>query len=60
MNVEGAEVSEATAQVLLTLLFLTGAIVFVLLGVNELAVGLVGAIAGQGATVAVRRGTNGN
>jgi hypothetical protein len=53
-------VSQATAQVLLTLLFLTGAVVFVLLGEDSLAIGLVGAIAGQGATVSVSKAVNGN
>ena len=50
----------ATAQVLLTTLFLVGAIIFVLLGEDALAVGLVGAIAGQGAAVGVQTVTNGN
>ena len=53
-------VTQATAQVLLTTLFLVGAIIFVLLQQTELAVGLVGAIAGQGATVAVQTAVNGN
>jgi hypothetical protein len=53
-------VTQATAQVLLTTLFLVGAVVFVLLGQDSLAVGLVGAIAGQGAAVGVRSAVNGN
>lgn len=59
MNGWGADVTQATAQVVLTTLFLTGAILFVLLGQDSLAVGLVGAIAGQGATVGVSRAVNG-
>lgn len=51
--------TQATAQVLLTLIFIVGAIVFVLLGEDALAVGLVGAIAGQGAAVGVQQVTNG-
>jgi hypothetical protein len=52
-------VTQTTAQVLLTSLFLFGAVVFVLLGENALAVGLVGAIAGQGAAVGVSTVANG-
>jgi hypothetical protein len=49
----------ATAQVLLTALFLVGAIVFVLLGEDQLAIGLIGALAGQGASVGVSTAVNG-
>lgn len=49
-----------TAQVLLAAMFLAGAIMFVLLGEQTLAVGLVGAIAGQGAGATVRSAANGN
>jgi p-aminobenzoyl-glutamate transporter AbgT len=52
--------SQATAQVLLTSLFLLGAIIFVVLGQDALAVGLVGAIAGQSATVGVNLAVNGS
>ena len=52
--------TQATAQVLLTAIFLVGAIIFVLLGQTSLAVGLIGAIAGQGATVGVSKAVNGN
>ncbi len=48
-----------TAQILLTLILLAGAIVFVLLQENELAIALVGAVAGQGAAVGVHTATNG-
>lgn len=51
--------TQTTAQVLLTLIFLVGAVVFVLLGQDSLAVGLVGAIAGQGAAVGVSNVANG-
>jgi len=52
-------VTQATAQVLLTALFLASAIVFVLLGENQLAIGLIGACAGQGVSVGVRSAVNG-
>lgn len=51
--------TQATAQVLLTLILLVGAVVFVLLGEDALAVGLVGAIAGQGASTGLRSAVNG-
>ena len=49
----------AKAQIVLTLILLLGAIVFVLLNQQELAVALVGAVAGQGAAVGVASATNG-
>jgi hypothetical protein len=52
-------VTQATAQVILTALFLIGAMVFVLLGANDLALGLIGAICGQGVSVGVRSAVNG-
>ena len=52
--------SNALAQIVLTLILLCGAIVFVLLEQQQLAVALVGAIAGQGASAGVRSATNGN
>ncbi len=52
--------TQTTAQVLLTAIFMAGAIVFVVLGSDQLAVALVGAIAGQGAAVVVAKTTNGN
>jgi hypothetical protein len=52
--------TQTEAQVLLTSILLVGAIVFVLLGTHQLAVALVGAIAGQGAAVSVSRAANGN
>lgn len=51
--------TQATAQVLLTALFLIGAVVFVLLGQESLAVGLIGAICGQGASTGIRSAVNG-
>jgi len=51
--------NEVTAQVILTLAFLLFALVFVLLDKEQLAIGLVGAVAGQGASAAVRTATNG-
>ena len=53
-------VSQTTAQIILTLILLFGAITFVLLGADQLAVALVGAIAGQGASGVVRSAVNGN
>jgi len=52
--------SNALAQIILTLILLCGAIVFVLLGEHELAIALVGAVAGQGASVGLRQAQNGN
>lgn len=52
-------VSQTTAQIVLTLILLGGAIVFVLLDQQSLAVALVGAIAGQGASNGVRSVVNG-
>lgn len=51
--------SEPVAQILLTLILLIGAVVFVLLDEHELAIALVGAVAGQGAAVGVRNVANG-
>ena len=51
--------SQTTAQIVLTLILLFGAIVFVLIGSDQLAVALVGAIAGQGASGVVRSAVNG-
>ena len=51
--------TQVTAQIVLTLILLVGAIVFVLLGQQELAVALVGAVAGQGAAVGVHSAVNG-
>jgi len=51
--------SQALAQITLTLVFLAGAVVFVLLEQQELAVALVGAIAGQGATISTQAVVNG-
>ena len=51
--------SNTTAQIILTLILLFGAIVFVLLDQQPLAVALVGAIAGQGASAGLRSATNG-
>lgn len=51
--------SQSTAQIILTLILLFGAIVFVLLGEHQLAIALVGAIAGQGASAGVRSAVNG-
>lgn len=52
--------SQTTAQIVLTLILLAGAIAFVLLEQQQLAVALVGAIAGQGASGVVRSAVNGN
>ncbi len=51
--------SEATGQIVLTLVLLVGSIIFVLLDEHELAIALVGAVAGQGAAVGVRHAANG-
>lgn len=51
--------SQTTAQIILTLILLAGAIIFVLLDEQPLAVALVGAIAGQGASNGVRAAVNG-
>ena len=51
--------NQATAQIILTLILLFGAIAFVLMGADQLAVALVGAIAGQGASAGVRSAVNG-
>jgi len=50
---------DSTAQIVLTLILLFGAVVFVLLDSQQLAVALVGAIAGQGASAGVRSAVNG-
>lgn len=50
---------EPVAQIVLTLILLVGAVVFVLLDEDELAIALVGAVAGQGAAVGVRHAANG-
>lgn len=52
--------TQTTAQVLLTLLLLLAAVIFVILGADQLAIGLVGAICGQGVSVSVRSAVNGN
>lgn len=51
--------TQTTAQVLLTTLFLVGAVIFVILGADQLAIGLIGAICGQGASAGVRSAVNG-
>lgn len=51
--------TQTTAQVLLTVILLAGAVIFVLLGETNLAIGLVGALAGQGASAGVRSAVNG-
>lgn len=51
--------SQTTAQIILTLILLAGAIIFVVLDQQQLAVALVGAIAGQGASAGVRSAVNG-
>jgi hypothetical protein len=53
------EISQQVAQIILTLILLFGAIAFVLLAKDQLAIALVGAIAGQGAAVGVRSAVNG-
>ena len=50
---------QALAQILLTLILLTGAIIFQLIDATQLAVALVGAIAGQGAAIGVQTVANG-
>lgn len=52
--------TQTTAQVLVTTLFLTFALLFVLLDAGPLAAGCVGAIAGQGVSAGVRKAVNGN
>lgn len=51
--------SQQKSQLLLTALLLTAAIVFVLVGAQQLAVALVGAVLGQVASVGVRAASNG-
>jgi hypothetical protein len=51
--------SPAVAQIMLTLILLVGAVVFILLDEHELAIALVGAVAGQGATIGVQNVSNG-
>lgn len=51
--------SQAEAQIVLTLILLAGAVAFLLLKADELAIALVGAVAGQGAAVGVSTVTNG-
>ena len=51
--------SQALAQIILTLILLAGAVLFVLLEQQELAVALVGGVAGQGAAVGVSSAVNG-
>ena len=51
--------SQTTGQIILTLILLFGAITFVLLDEQQLAIALVGAIAGQGASAGVRSAVNG-
>lgn len=46
--------SSAAAQLTLTFMLLAFALVFALIGLSELAVGLVGAVLGQGASVGIR------
>lgn len=53
-------ISQAEAQIVLTVILLVGAMIFVLFDENELAIALVGAVAGQGAAVGVQAATNGN
>lgn len=52
--------TSTSAQVWLAALFLGGAVLFVLLEETQLAVALIGALAGQGAGAGVRSATNGN
>jgi hypothetical protein len=52
--------SQSYAQICLTSLLLLAAFGFVLLDQQNLAVALIGAVAGQGASVAVRTAANGN
>lgn len=52
--------NQATAQIVLTLILLAGAVIFVILDHDQLAVGLVGAVIGQGASTGVRTAINGN
>ena len=48
------------AQIMLTLILLAGAVLFVVLEEQELAIALVGAVAGQGAAVGIGKAANGN
>lgn len=57
---EIVQMSQATAQIVLTFILLVGAIIFVLLDSQQLAVALVGAIAGQGAGLSIQKAVNGN
>lgn len=52
--------TQTSAQLVLAAMFLAAAIVFVLLEQESLAVALVGALAGQGASAGVRSAVNGN
>lgn len=51
--------SQQKGQLILTALLLTTAVVFVLVGAQQLAVALVGAVLGQVASVGVRAASNG-
>lgn len=52
--------TSAGAQVTLSAMFLVAALLFSLLGYQEMAVGLIGALCGQGASTGVSAATNGN
>ena len=51
--------NERTAQIVLTLILLAGAIIFVLIDSQQLAIALVGAVLGQGASTGIRTAVNG-
>jgi hypothetical protein len=51
--------SQALAQIILTMVFLGAAVAFVLLEEDELAIGLVGAVLGQGVSVTINTAVNG-
>jgi hypothetical protein len=51
--------SQALAQIILTTVFLTAALGFVLFGEQGIAIGLVGAVLGQGISVTVNTAING-
>jgi hypothetical protein len=51
--------SQALAQIILTMVFLGAAVAFVLLKQDALAIGLVGAVLGQGVSVTINTAVNG-
>jgi hypothetical protein len=51
--------TQATAQIFLSLLFLGAALAFVLVNEDEIAIALVGAVLGQGVSISITTAVNG-